>query len=267
MTVFKHSLLIFLMCWHAIVLSADNKTISVGVAHFPPYSIDDLDEITGAEVDIVKESLAIMGYQVNFVSYPYGRLPIAFSTREVDCTIVTQKNFSEISVYYSDIVLPEYQTVAVHLKKNNFDINSINDLKAKSIIAHQRAHLFYGEEYKSIADKNKDTGLYQETARQETQVRMMFLGRIDVIVLAHEIFLYFQERADYQQKNRDYQVSKIFGDKFGFYNAFWDQAVRDDFNVGLEKIKVNGTYQAILERHLKNYSTTDVLQTVPASSQ
>ena len=242
------------MFWHSLLHGANAPSISVGVAHFPPYSIDDPNYITGAEVDIVRESLKIMGYEVKFVSYPYGRLPIAFSTKQVDSTIVTLKNFPEINVYYSDIVLPEYQTVAVHLKKNNFDVNSITDLQTKSIIAHQRAHLFYGDEYKSIADKNKDSGLYQETARQNSQVEMMFMERIDVIVLAHEIFLYFKEQAKYEAKNKEYQVSKIFGDKFGFYNAFWDKAVRDDFNKGLDKIKANGTYQAILERHLKAYS-------------
>ncbi len=250
----KFSLTVFYVLFLAsFVCQASTKVVSVGVAHFPPYSIVEGDNISGVEVDIIRESLNIMGYQAKFVSYPYGRLPLAFSSKQVESTIVTLKNFPNIKVYYSDIVLPEYQTVAVHLAKNKLKVDSISDLEATSVIAHQRAHLFYGDEFKAIAEKNKEASIYQETARQESQVRMLFKDRVDVIVLAHEIFMYFKSRADYKERDRAHTVSKIFGEKFGFYNAFWEPKVRDDFDIGLAKIKENGTYHKILTQYLEVY--------------
>lgn len=232
---------------------ANDKVVSIGVAHFPPYSIVEGGSITGAEVEIIQESLAIMGYRAKFISYPYGRLPLAFSSKDIDSTIVTLKNFHKLDVFYSEVVLPEYQTVAVHLEKNKLKIDSINDLEYLSVLAHQRAHLFYGAEYKRIAEMNKEAATYNETARQESQVRMLFYDRIDVIVLAHEIFMYLKSNSIYPERDRKFVVSKIFGDKFGFYNAFWDKKVRNDFNSGLAKIKTNGTYDQILIKYLQVY--------------
>jgi ABC-type amino acid transport substrate-binding protein len=122
-----------------------------------------------------------------------------------------------------------------------------------SVLAHQRAHLFYGPEYKRIAEVNKESLTYNETARQESQVRMLYYDRIDVIVLAHEIFMYFKSNGKYVERDKKIVVSKIFGDKFGFYNAFWNKKVRDDFNSGLYKIKENGTYHQILNKCLQVY--------------
>lgn len=41
-----------------------------------------------------------MGYQVDFVSYPYGRLPLSFSSKLGNSTIVTLKNLSDITVLF-----------------------------------------------------------------------------------------------------------------------------------------------------------------------
>jgi hypothetical protein len=109
--------IIYLLFITSFFCQANNNIVSVGVAHFPPYSIVQGETITGVEVDIIRESLALMGYEAKFRSYPYGRLPLAFSSKEIDSTIVTLKNFHNLAVFYSEIVLPQYQTVAVHLRK------------------------------------------------------------------------------------------------------------------------------------------------------
>lgn len=228
---------------------ANEKKIRIGVANFPPYSIVENGVISGVEVDIIKESLHAMGYEVEFASYPYGRLPVSFRDKKIDATIVTMKNFDDLNVFYSDIVLREYQTVAVHLDSNNFSITKIKDLRNKSIRAHQRARLFYGEDFERISR----TTQYQETAWQESQVKMLFTGRVDVIVLAHEIFIYFKDKLPQKITNKEYTVSKVFGEKFGFHNVFWNKVVRDDFNQGLAIIKQNKVFDKILTRYLAEY--------------
>lgn len=249
---FKQYFVIFCLFFAASSYSsASDRVISVGVADFPPYSIVEGRVISGIEVEIAKESLSIMGYKTKFVSYPYGRLPASFRDKKVDSTIVTLKNFNDIDVFYSDIVLPEYQTVAVHLKSKGFQISDINDLEGKSILAHQRASLFYGSEYLRVSELNKKEFKYQETARQSSQILMLFKDRVDTIVLAHEIFKYFKARSEYRDSDQELVISKVFGEKFGFHNAFWDREVRDDFNIGLTKIKKNGTYSLILAKYFE----------------
>lgn len=253
MTIKRYTLVYILTLLLPIICWADSHVISIGVADFPPYSIVEGRAISGAEVDIIRESLTIMGYKVKFVTYPYGRLPTAFSNKKVDVTIVTPKNFTGLDVYYSEIVLPEYQTVAVHLHNKDYQIDSISDLRNKSIVAHQRASLFYGDEFKSIADTAEGKGKYKETARQESQILMLFKERVDVIVLAHDIFAYYKARSEYKNTHKEYVVSKVFGEKFGFHNAFWDHTVRNDFNSGLNLIKANGIYSKILQTYLEEY--------------
>lgn len=237
----------------SLTISASDKPVSIGVANFPPYSIVDKGKITGAEVEIIKQSLSAMGYQPTFVSYPYGRLPSAFRDKKIDGTIVTLKEFQGFNVFYSEIVLPEYQTVAVHLADRNIELNTVKDLKNRSIIAHQRAHLFYGSEYNGITRLNKKTTTYKETKSQDKQVMMLFKERVDVIVLAYEIFIYYKNLQFGEDEIKAYKVSKIFGEKFGFHNAFWQKQVRDDFNEGLKIIKENGTYDKILRTYLVGY--------------
>ncbi|MCL6416420.1 transporter substrate-binding domain-containing protein [Aestuariirhabdus sp. Z084] len=233
--------------------AAGGNTVKIGVAEFPPYSIVESNRFSGVEVEIVQQSLEVMGYRVELVNYPYGRLPFSFRSKRVDAIIVTLKNFKDIPVFYSDIVLPEYQTVAVYLKENNFQIKSISDLQSHSILAHQRANLFYGDEYKRIAEQNGHNKQYQETANQLAQVAMLFKKRVDIIVLAHEIFIYYKSRIDLSDSDSNYVVAKIFGNKFGFHNAVWDKKVRDDFNAGLAIIKTNGLYDKILTKYLVTY--------------
>ena len=232
---------------------AENKVVSIGVAHFPPYSFAEGANISGAEVEIIGESLSIMGYSPEFVGFPYGRLPLAFTNKDVDSVIVTMKSYEGLDVFYSDIVLPEYQTVAVHLKSNKYHIEKISDLKDRSILAHQRANQFYGIEYSNISVDSSKTNRYREVADQKTQVEMLFRERVDVIVLAYEIFMHYKDASEYRTTNIDYDIARIFGEKFGFHNAFWDESVRDDFEKGLARIKENGTYKNILIKYLSDY--------------
>ncbi|MDU0354456.1 transporter substrate-binding domain-containing protein [Paraglaciecola aquimarina] len=251
---YKHILLLFYflaMCLHLVGVNA--KTLSIGIAHFPPYSIVDGDNISGAEIEIIQRSLSGKDYQIKFLNYPFGRLPNVFSHKKLDGIIVTLKNIAVEKVYYSDIVLPEYQTVAVHLKENGLQIMSIKDLAGKSIIAHQQASQFYGEEYKRISDVGRSILEYTETIRQGAQVSMLYKNRVDIIILAREIFQYYRSRLTAKVAAREVVISEIFGDKIGFHNAFADEKVRDAFDQGLAEIKKNGQYKMILKKYLKFY--------------
>ncbi|WP_158971097.1 ABC transporter substrate-binding protein [Paraglaciecola sp. L3A3] len=227
--------------------------MSIGISHFPPYSSLINGVASGAEVEIVEQSFSMMNYQVKFVNYPFGRLPSVLSSEKVDGIIVTLKTIPQKIIFYSEIVLPEYQTVAIHLKKNNLSISAMKDLAGKSILAHQQASQFYGDEYRGIADAGSENLEYSETVRQGSQVLMLLKDRVDVIVLALEIYHYYQSGLESKYTENEVVVSKIFGGKFGFHNAFLDKKVRDDFEQGLARIKENGQYSKILEKYLKYY--------------
>ena len=257
MSILRIPLLIGLLFIAAFDCLADDKVVTIGVAHFPPYSFAEGENISGVEVELIRESLLLMGYSPKFVSFPYGRLPYAFINKNVDSVIVTLQSYEGLDVFYSSIVLPEYQTVAIHLKEKGHYISNIGHLKGKSILAHQRASQFYGIEYSNIAVENGKNNLYQEIADQQAQVEMLFRKRVDVIVLAHEIFLYYKRKTVFKKTDIEYVVSKIFGDKFGFHNAFWDENVRDDFEKGLQQIKENGTYNRIVSEYLTDFLAVD----------
>lgn len=257
MIIKRYFLVLSLLFFSTFTSQADERVVTIGVAHFPPYSFAEGRNISGVEVEIIRESLSLMGYWPEFVSFPYGRLPIAFTSKDVDSVIVTLQSYDGLEVFYSDIVLPEYQTVAIHLKSEKLQIDKIGDLKDKSILAHQRAHQFYGVEYSNISVENGKKNKYQEIADQQAQVEMLFRERVDVIVLAYEIFMYYKQMTEYRDTNIEYEVSRIFGDKFGFHNAFWNEEVRDDFEKGLERIKENGTYNEILSKYLSDYQAVE----------
>lgn len=223
--------------------------LKIGVAQIPPYSYrTPSGEFKGLEVEIVRTCFKGSPYQVEFVQYPYGRLPFALAKRQIDGQTVTLVNKETVGIYYSDIVAPEYQAVAISLAKNKLQLNSITDLKGHTIVAHQRAKTYYGAEFEQIAIQAGSA--YKEYANQLNQIHLLYSDLTDVIVISENIFNHLKRRADFDI-SAAIKIDAIFGDKRGFNNAFTSKEVRDKFNRCLKQIKADGRYRKLVQQAFK----------------
>ena len=164
------------------VANSHQQSLKIGIAQFPPYSYKTPSgEIKGLEVEIVRSCFKNSDYQVEFFLYPYGRLPIALAQKEIDGQIVSMANEESNDIFFSDIVAPEYQTVAISLAKNKLKLNTISDLKNHTIVGHQRAKEYYGKDFFDITTKARSN--YKEYANQMNQVHLLYNDLTDIIVI------------------------------------------------------------------------------------
>lgn len=213
----------------------------------PPYVFENE---TGIVVDIVGTALASSGYKINPVYVAIGRGFKMFSDKQVDGTSIIQEN-SGLQAYYTDDFM-QYHNRAFALKSRNFDIKSVADLKGKSIVSFQNASKSLGDEFRKAVTANSK---YKEMAQQEAQVKLLLLGRTDIIVMDESIFRYFRQKLIDEgkvDKSQEYVGFEIFSPT-PFKAAFHDSRIRDVFNREIAAMRKDGRYEAIYRKYNSQY--------------
>jgi len=235
--------LVLMGIWPCASARAEPKklTFAVGLA-LAPYNIPEKN--CGIELDIVRESLAMKGYRIKTKYVPFARRIREIAQGEVDGVLTVNEN-SDLDVYLSDqhIVC---ENVAVSLKKNNFRIGKISDLKDKGILTFQNARKYLGKEFVAAAEASPD---YREISRQELQINLLYGDRVDVIVLDKRIFYYHKKNNKMVDTTQPIDMFYIF-EKVPFRVGFVEKKVRDDFDEGLKKLRESGRYDEIINKYI-----------------
>lgn len=225
--------------------------LNIGVSFaIPPWVIPETN--TGIELDILREAFKVKGYQVapNYLSFAMSYS--LFEANKLDGIL----NVTESSVkkgFYSVPVLT-FQNVAISLQEKNFPHDlKLNFLADKSIIAFQKASIILGDEFKHIVAQNMR---YQEVAKQSLQINLLMIRDVDFIIMEKNIFGYYWQQAQSDphlirarsKLNRPVQIHHLF-EPTAYRFVFASEQIRNDFNMGLEVIKLNGIYDAIFERY------------------
>lgn len=225
------------------VCPAQDKTLTLAVGlALPPYNIQETD--SGMELDIVREALARKGYTVKPKFVPFARVKRELIGKTVDGALTITPDFGIVAFYSDEHIV--CQNVVVSLKKRQFDIRNISDLKDKSIVAFQDATTYLG---KAFADMAKENPEYREMADQNLQINLLYSDRIDTIVLDKNIFQYHRKHNDRVDTTQPVDIWHIF-DPSPFRVAFIDKQVRDDFNEGLKQLRETGRYDEIVSKYI-----------------
>ena len=230
--------LIVFMILLNIVFAKDIK-IALGDS-LPPYIIP---PNSGMEYEIIKRSFEIKDYKINPVFVPFARLFNSVEQGQYDVVGTVKEDNKLKNIYYSDEYIT-YENIVVSLGK--YEINTINDLKGKSIISFQNSTKYLGAEYEKIVKTIKN---YSEIANQEGQVASLMNGRVDIIVIDEKIFKYYLKKSKLI-KSRPYIVYRIFKPT-PYKLAFKNKKIRDDFNDGLKILKSSGEYEKIIKKYLE----------------
>lgn len=224
-------------------LQAKTLTLGVGLS-LPPYVIQ--SENAGIELDIIREALKVKGHTLKLSYLPFARIATAFSKGRIDCAS-TINEASGVKANYSDSHI-YYQNVATTLKNKNLTINSLNDLKNKSIVSFQNATSYLGAAFATAVKNNPQ---YKEIADQKIQNKLLFKGRVQVVIGDINIFKYFTEKvSDVVDTTQPIEYHQLFP-KTHFKVAFKDTSLMEEFNEGLAQIKANGAYQKIMGKYVK----------------
>ena len=211
----------------------------------PPYVIRDGED--GIEVDILRQALALSGYTVRLDFVPFARVPVSLKNREADCALTINESSGITGVFYSQSHV-KYQNVAIALRSRGYRIRGTEDLKPYRVIAFQGALNYLGQAFRAMAE-GKATG-YSEMANQDTQIKMLYSERTDIIVMDINIFHYLRRSIRDVDISPEVAIFEIF--KPTYYKvAFTDPEPCRRFNEGLARLRSSGRYEAIFRRYLR----------------
>src|SRR3990167_5732308 len=172
------------------------------------------------------------------------RLNLMLSKDQID-VIATTNERSGGPIFYSDVYI-RYQNVAVALRSRNLDIQRISDLVGYSLPSRKRARFLLGSEFQAMAENNPR---YREEAFQIARNRMLYSGRVDVVVTDMRILRYFNRevytKVDVTQPLALYPIFAATDYKLGCRQ----QAHCERFNQGLAEIRESGEDRLIERRY------------------
>ncbi|WP_462382808.1 substrate-binding periplasmic protein [Pseudomonas sp. Marseille-QA0892] len=209
----------------------------------PPYVFD--HEPRGLEYEIIEASFNRAGIAFEARYLPIDRLHLSLERGDLGAVASTNVQGGLSNVAYSDVYLQQ-QNVAIALASRGYAIDSIEDLAVHSISTFQNAHRLLGPVFGKMAERN---ALYREEAQQIIRNRMLYSGRIDIVIadlrIHHHLNTAAQRDVDTTQSITIYPIFP----PTPYRVAFRDPGLRDRFNDALAKIRANGEYDAIVRRY------------------
>jgi polar amino acid transport system substrate-binding protein len=217
--------------------------VAVGLS-LPPYVIP--DQRRGMEYDIVKEALALVGYELVPKFVDFGDGPRLLREGYVDGAM-TILPASGVDAFYSATYIT-YHNQAMTLTSRSLRITSVEDLAGKTVLAFENARQYLGPAFARVIADNPG---YREVAEQYRQNLELLGGKVDVVVADRNIFQWYA---------RDPRVTRAssarqpitYHDIFAptrYTIGFRYAVVRDAFDGGLGRLEASGRRDAILRAY------------------
>lgn len=227
--------------------NAEEVYMAFGQA-IPPYIFQKLNK--GIEIDIISAALAYKGHTLKPLYFPLGRVPIAFKSKLVDAAMGDMGvNLKSSGGFYADPAVI-YNNVFFTLKSKKISIEKPSDLDTLRVVSFQGAE----KRYPKWLEKPQEERRFYGISDQLTQVKLLHYERYDVVLSDRYIFNYFIKE---MMLMSSLEINEVEEHKFTEVNpddyrpVFRNNKVRDDFNLGLKKIKENGKFQRIYNKYLE----------------
>ncbi|MEO4047386.1 transporter substrate-binding domain-containing protein [Pseudomonas sp. CAU 1711] len=219
------------------------ETLSIGLGtHKPPYIIE--GEPRGLEFEIIAAAVRAAGYDLDARYAPMERLHLALRRGELD-GIATTNAHSGIQAHYSAPYI-YYRNVAAALRSRGYRIHSIADLGRYSISSFQRARYLLGPEFQAMTEANPR---YREEAQQINRNRLLYSGRVEVVVGDVRILRYFNREVAEQVDTTQPLTLYLLFPPTGYSVGFRRLVQRERFDRGLAAIRASGEYEEIERRY------------------
>lgn len=238
-----------LVCLALLQLSGSAQGVEVKMAFgekIPPYCIPESN--SGIELEVIGEALALKGHALKPSYVPFARIPLSFKDKTVDAVMTDLgQDLSAAGGHYGDPAVV-YDNVLITLKDRQLELKTPSDLHGLSVVSFRGAAARYPEWLGPL----QGTRRYAELNDQEAQVKTLMKGRYDVVLSDKYIFRYFALKL----KKEGFDLKPVQEQAFTVVNpqdyrpVFRDEKVRDDFNLGLSKLKKSGRLQAIYDKYL-----------------
>lgn len=149
----------------------------------PPYVLPEDD--TGIELDIIRAALAYKGHTLKPMYFQLYKVPIVLKENLVDAAMTDLGMDLSSHGYYANPAVV-YNNVFITLKKNNYQIDTPEDLSSLILTSFQGAVKRYPKWLEPVKAKYN----YFEQNNQSLQVLVLHKQRVDVILSDINIYKY-----------------------------------------------------------------------------
>jgi glutamine transport system substrate-binding protein len=246
---FLASLLVFALVFTIVGCggggATEDKVLKVGTnATFPPFEMQEDNEFTGFDMDLIRAIGEAQGYTVEINHMDFKALIPALGNDKIHAAIagmsITPLRLE--SVDFTDAYFDAGLIIAV--ANTNDTIKSTEDLKGKKLAAQNGT---IGAAYcDSVKAQDPKT-----VVRVFDDIGAAFMelekGGVDAVVNDHPVTAYYLKTTDTSKAK---MVGDIFSaeDQYGIAVKKGNQEILDMLNEGLQKIRDNGKYDEIYNK-------------------
>lgn len=218
----------------------------------PPYIFEKDQKLSGIEFDIIKEALLLAGHTISYNKLPNKRLLMAISKMNYDVAVGLLEQ--PPSPYYASEYM-EVKNYAVSKASKGVKLTEIKDLIKYSVGAWPLAWSNSGDEYKTMFapdDKGNFSDNYSEPLNSETQNKMFWHDRFEIVITNKVTFQYYKKAlASSFNTSTDVIYYDLFQDNIKFRAVFKNEKIRDSFEDGLAQLRRNKRYLRIFQYYIK----------------
>ncbi len=234
-------LLIILILLNSKRTYAEDKLIIAGDENYPPYEyIDEDGQYVGFNIDIMKAISIEMGKEFKIIPMEWMEAHNKLLNGEIDAIQGMSFNEERKEIYnFSDSYLED--ELMLFTLKGNYEINSLTNLKGKKVSVQRHSLGSYilsdmGEIEVNFTDDLEESFHYLEQ------------GKVDAILANKVTALNIVKKLKMQNKIKilnDNIATMPYGVAFNKEN---NEELIKEFNLAIENIKANGTYQKIYNK-------------------
>ncbi len=213
----------------------------------PPYVIPNNDR--GIILDLLRRSLANAGLSLNLQYSSNHQNANDFNQGKLDG--LCRSNIQATpTAFFASAPLITFQNVAISLEERSLPLTTISDLQHYRVQGFSLARQLLPAEFGTAVS---NAPLYLEQGDQIEQVRALFAGETDVIVMEKTVFRYFLSQLRRQNPTgpaaaKGYRYAELFPPT-DYYSAFRTATLRNQFDQGFEQLRASGEDQRIIKSY------------------
>lgn len=248
--------IIFSMFILLLSTTMDAKSLTLVTLESPPSEYFENNTAKGINVDIVKEALKRIGYDVDIQFVPWKRALLMVEKGQADGIIdaaYTQERAKYLHYPEEEIYVEEWYA----FKKKSSEITLDEDFQnAKDIKLGISRGFVYGGKIQKAIDNNMFKFL-DESFNNELNIKKVYAGRFDMFLGIKRTILELAKKIGYENKisivkmtgtDEDYllSLSKTY---LGFSKKNVSKKLVDNFSKALSSMKEDGTIAQINEKY------------------
>ena len=140
----------------------------------------------------------------------------------------------------------DFSNVAVSLAENRLQINSVDDLRGKDIVAFNNASEHLKEPFRTLWKRElKGSRLYHEVENQRAQFEMLLAQRTQIILLDRTMVRYYAAQFGLKDM-KGLSLHEIFPETNAVYAVGKDAVLVESIAKTMQVLKRDGTVQRLL---------------------